>query len=109
MISVPASRLLKLGAEIFEAQGLTRDKSEFLVETLVEANLTGHDSHGVSYYVTYSDRIREGHINVTAEPKIVKETAASAYIDGRWAPGQVTAKFAIDVAVDSRAVVLHRG
>jgi uncharacterized oxidoreductase len=100
MISIPTSRLLKLGAKIFEAQGLPREKSEFLAETLVEANLTGHDSHGVAYYVTYSDRIRDGHIDVTAEPEIVKETATSAFIDGRWAPGQVTAKYAIDVAVE---------
>jgi LDH2 family malate/lactate/ureidoglycolate dehydrogenase len=100
MISVPASRLLRLGVEIFEVQGLPRDKSEFLAETLVEANLTGHDSHGVAYYVTYSDRIREGHIDVTAKPEIVKETAASAFIDGQWAPGQLTAKFAIDVVIE---------
>jgi LDH2 family malate/lactate/ureidoglycolate dehydrogenase len=98
MKNIPANRLLKLGTEIFEAQGLSRDKSKFLTETLVEANLTGHDSHGVAYYVTYSDRIREGHIDVKAEPKIVKETLTSALIDGRWAPGQVTAKFAIDIA-----------
>jgi uncharacterized oxidoreductase len=98
MKKIPVNRLLKLGTEIFEAQGLSRDKSKFLAETLVEANLTGHDSHGVAYCVTYSDRIREGHIDVKAEPKIVNETITSALINGGWAPGQVTAKFAIDIA-----------
>ena len=100
MITQPADRLLKLGTEIFAAQGLALDKAEFIAETLVEANLTGHDSHGVSYYLTYSDRIRDGHIKIDAEPGITQETENTALVDGKWAPGQITAKYLIEVAVE---------
>ncbi|MDH5791468.1 MAG: Ldh family oxidoreductase, partial [Candidatus Bathyarchaeota archaeon] len=55
MIVQRAETLRRLGADIFAAQGLDRERAAFLAETLVEANLTGHDSHGVSYFVTYSD------------------------------------------------------
>jgi uncharacterized oxidoreductase len=99
MIVVPAERLLKLGKDIFEAQGLATEKAEFLVETLVEASLTGHDSHGVRYFVNYSDRIGESHINVDSEPIIVQETPTTAHIDGGYAPGQITAKKLTEVAV----------
>ena len=99
MIVVPAERLLKLGKDIFKAQGLAHEKAEFLVETLVEASLTGHSSHGVRYFVIYSDRIKESHIKLDAEPIIVQETPATAYIDGRYAPGQITAKKLMEVAV----------
>jgi LDH2 family malate/lactate/ureidoglycolate dehydrogenase len=99
MIIVPAKRLLNLGKDIFKAQGLSKKKSEFLAETLVEGNLTGHDSHGVHYFVMYSERIKEGHIKVSAEPVIVHETPTTAYIDGGYAPGQVTAKKLTEVAV----------
>ncbi len=99
MFLQPADILMKLGTEIFTAQGLTQEKAQFIAETLVEANLTGHDSHGVHYYVTYSDRIKGGHIQVDAEPGIVQETATTALIDGRWAPGQVTAKYLVEAAV----------
>jgi len=95
-----ADKLRQLGVEIFSAQGLAREKAEFLAGTLVEANLTGHDSHGVTYYAAYSNRIKNGHIDVNAEPEIVKETANSALIDGHYAPGQVTAKHLIEVAVE---------
>jgi len=95
-----ADKLRQLGVEIFTAQGLAREKAEFLAGTLVEANLTGHDSHGVTYYAAYSNRIKNGHIDVNAEPEIVKETANSALIDGHYAPGQVTAKHLIKVAVE---------
>ncbi|MBC8224085.1 Ldh family oxidoreductase [Candidatus Bathyarchaeota archaeon] len=99
MIVVPPERLHKLGRDIFKAQGLSHEKAEFLVETLVEANLTGHDSHGAYYFATYSERIKEGHINVNAEPVVVHETPSTAYIDGKYAPGQITAKMLTEVAV----------
>jgi LDH2 family malate/lactate/ureidoglycolate dehydrogenase len=99
MINVSAERLKKIGNDIFKAQGLTHEKAEFLVETLVEANLTNHDSHGVRYFITYSERIKESHIKVNTEPIIVQETPTTAYIDGGYAPGQITAKMLTEVAV----------
>ncbi len=99
MVVVSAERLLRLGVDIFKAQGLVQDKAEYLVETLVEASLTDHDSHGVRYFITYSDRIKENYIKVEAEPIITQETPTTAHIDGRYAPGQITAKKLVEVAV----------
>jgi hydroxycarboxylate dehydrogenase B len=100
MIKVPDDRLTELGIEIFTKQGASLERATFLVETLVEANLTGHDSHGVHYYTRYSDRIKEGYIKVDADPEIVKETRGTAYIDGKWAFGQITAKKLVETAVE---------
>lgn len=100
MITVPAGDLRKLGTEIFTALGAPRRKAEFVADTLVEASLTGHDSHGVSYFVRYSDRIRKGYIEVKAEPVALKESASSALIDGRWGFGQVTAMRAMELAAE---------
>ncbi|MDP7444056.1 MAG: Ldh family oxidoreductase, partial [Candidatus Bathyarchaeota archaeon] len=80
MIVVRSERLLKLGKDIFKAQGLSDEKARFLSETLVEANLTGHDSHGVYYFVTYSERIKDGYIKLDAEPTITQQTPATALI-----------------------------
>jgi LDH2 family malate/lactate/ureidoglycolate dehydrogenase len=104
MKTLHAQYLKALGVHIFTRQGLDRERAEFLVQTLVEANLTGHDSHGVTYYSAYSNRIKEGHIDVKADPKIVKETPASALVDGRWAPGQITAMHVMDLAVKKAKV-----
>jgi len=100
MIEQPADKLKKLGAAIYTAMGAPRDKAEFVADTVVEASLTGHDSHGVSYFVSYSDRIREEFIDVDADPVVVKESPSSALLDGRWAFGQVTAMRAMEVAVE---------
>ncbi len=99
MVVLPAEELRELGVEIFTAQGASKDRARFLAETLVEANLTGHDSHGVQYYVIYSSRIEEGHIKVGEEPVVVKESPSSALIDGRWTFGQVTAMKVAETAV----------
>lgn len=100
MIKVQADKITELGIEIFTKQGASLERATFLVDTLVEANLTGHDSHGVFYYVRYSDRIKEGYLKVDAEPKIVKETPGTALIDGNWTFGQITAKKLVETAVD---------
>lgn len=100
MIVLPAQGLRELGARIYAALGSPEEKAMFVAETLVEANLTGHDSHGVHYFVHYSRRIREGFIKPEAEPRVEKETASSAMIDGRWGFGQVTAMRTMEVAVE---------
>ena len=59
MKTLHAQYLEDLGVQIFTRQGLKKERAEFLAHTLVEANLTGHDSHGVSYFIAYSNRIKE--------------------------------------------------
>lgn len=100
MITVQASKLIQLGIDIFTAQGVGNDDAKFLVNSLVEANLSGHDSHGAYYFVRYSDRIREGNIRLDVEPRIVKETSTTAHIDGQWSMGQITAKKLTEIAVE---------
>lgn len=84
MIFKSSEELRELGVEIFKSLGASKERAEFVTDTLVESSLTGHDSHGVIYFVRYSDRIRKGFIDVDAEPVIAKETEASALVDGRW-------------------------
>lgn len=100
MITIPADHLRELGVKLFTAQGASLERAEYLIKSLVEANLTGHDSHGAHYYIRYSERIKNGHINVDEVPEIVKESPGSALIDGKWTFGQIAAKKAIETAVE---------
>ena len=100
MITVQANKLIQLGIDIFTAQGVGEEDAKFLVNSLVEANLTGHDSHGAYYFVRYSDRIKEGNIRLDVEPKIIKETPGTAFIDGQWGIGQLTARRLTEISVE---------
>jgi LDH2 family malate/lactate/ureidoglycolate dehydrogenase len=86
-----AAYLQKLAADVFRAAGADDHAAETVAEMLVEANLTGHDSHGVIYIVDYLNRILEGKLNAKAEPEIVRETATTLRVDGHWGFGQVIA------------------
>jgi LDH2 family malate/lactate/ureidoglycolate dehydrogenase len=100
MIITEAQGLRELGTQIFVALGAPKSKAEFVSETLVEANLCGHDSHGVQYFSSYGERIRQGYIHAKENPRIVKETPSSAYVDGRWGFGQIAAKKMMEIAVE---------
>ena len=100
MITVQAGKLIQLGIDIFTAQGVSQVDAEFLVDSLVEANLAGHDSHGAHYFARYSERIKEGFIKLDVEPKVIKETPGTAYIDGQWGVGQLTARRMTEIAVE---------
>lgn len=100
MVTLSPEGLRSLGIKIFMAQGASDIDAKLLSDTLVEANLTGHDSHGVHYFIHYTDRIRNGWIKPKAQPEIFEETESHAVLDGKWAFGQVTAKKAIDLCIE---------
>ena len=53
----------------------------------VNANLAGHDSHGIIAIPTYIDRIKAGHIVPGAKWTIVQESPTTTVIDGHWGFG----------------------
>jgi uncharacterized oxidoreductase len=100
MIVTEAQGLKELGVQIFVALGASKQKAELVTETLVKANLCGHDSHGVFFFPVYGNRIKQGYIHPKENPRIIKETPSSAYIDGRWGFGQVVAMKMMETAVE---------
>jgi LDH2 family malate/lactate/ureidoglycolate dehydrogenase len=68
-------------------------------EIMAWADLHGIDSHGISMIPTYDQRRRNGRIRIDAVPRIVKETAVSALVDGDGGLGHATASLAMETAV----------
>ena len=56
-------QLVQIGVEILAAAGVPTDAGQTVVEHLVEANLTGHDSHGIIRLPQYMATIEKGEIN----------------------------------------------
>ena len=74
-----------------------------MADSLVEANLTGHDSHGVIRITEYINKIREGRIDPRAEPEIVHETATTLLVDGHWGFGQVVSGWTMEQVIEKAA------
>jgi len=99
MKTLRAEMLQGLLARAFERMGTRPEDAAQVAASLVRASLCGYDSHGVFRLVQYHETWKAGLLQPAARPVIVKEAAFAAKVDGRHAFGQVTARFATDVAV----------
>jgi len=87
MPTVPADRLRKIGVALLRAAGASAEEAEAVARGCVEANLVGHDSHGIVLIPTYIDRIKAGHIVPGAPFTIVQESPTTTVVDGHWGFG----------------------
>jgi LDH2 family malate/lactate/ureidoglycolate dehydrogenase len=99
MIVVSPEELHATATRIFHAAGAEPEPTAILVDHLIDANLAGHDSHGVQLIPWYAQDIREGRLQPNARPEILRETATSALVDGKFTFGQVSARFGTEVAI----------
>ena len=99
MANRSAAELRQVTEKIFTGAGAPADLATEMAEALVGANLAGHDSHGVIRIPAYLRLIAEGRLDPKARPEVVKETATTALVDGKWTFGHVAAKYGTDVAI----------
>lgn len=95
----PADVLRGIAVRVLRASGASEDEAPTVADLLVDANLTGHDSHGILRLPQYVGMVRNGSILPGAPLKIVRETPATAVLDGGWGFGQVIARKAVEMAV----------
>src|ERR1017187_668190 len=84
---VQADRLTRIGAALLKAAGASEEEANAVAVGCVNANLAGHDSHGIIAIPTYIDRIKVGHIVPGAKWTIVQESPTTTVIDGHWGFG----------------------
>ncbi|MGA1199249.1 MAG: Ldh family oxidoreductase, partial [Candidatus Latescibacterota bacterium] len=92
--------LRKLVTDLFQSVDLPQDQAKIMADHLVEANLMGHDSHGVIRTPSYLKSIKAGGMKPVGKLKIVRETPASVVIDGEGCLGIVLARRAMEMATD---------
>jgi LDH2 family malate/lactate/ureidoglycolate dehydrogenase len=90
-----AGELLHLARAVLEDAGAPPATAAAVAESLVEANLRGHDSHGVRRLVPYLRFVRDGRVDPAAEPEVVQRRGAVAIVDGCGGFGQVAARLAV--------------
>ncbi|MDE0042633.1 MAG: Ldh family oxidoreductase, partial [Candidatus Poribacteria bacterium] len=77
-----ASHLHAVTRQIFMAAGAPRHIANCVAGVLVNANLSGHDSHGVLRIPQYLGWIADGSLQPAAEPIVVKEAPNSLLVNG---------------------------
>ena len=98
-MQIPAERLTKLGEAIFQRGGADRVAAAQVAEKLVEANLFGHDSHGIGMVPAYVGGIEQGELIPGNELSIEQDRGAFLLLNGNAGFGQVVAKEAMVLAI----------
>ena len=83
----------------FQGYHFTEEESRKITDVLLDADLSGIESHGVQRMIRYHKEITEGLAKPDAKPEIVKETPISALIEGNDAMGQLLGIQAMDLAI----------
>ena len=96
MPHVDASELERFSAALLAAGGVPADEAQLVAESLVGANLRGHDSHGVMRVPYYLEFVREGRLVPGAPLRVVGETPAALACDAGWGFGQVQCRRLIE-------------
>src|SRR5438270_3501231 len=103
MPRVPADRLHRIGAALLVAAGAPPHEAEIVMRHSIDANLAGHDSHGIIQIPTYVDRMQAGHIVPGAPWTIDRESATTTVIDGHWGFGYTVTERAMQLTIDKAA------
>lgn len=87
--------------KVFEFYGFSKEEAKDITDILLDADLSGIESHGVQRLIRYYHELTDlAYVDTKARPEIVKETPLSATIEGHRAMGQLVGKFAMQLAID---------
>jgi len=95
---IGADELRHKTAGLFCSLGVPPEDAAHVAELLVEANLCGHDSHGVIRIPQYARFIRQGQIQPGSTLEVTVDCPAVAVVDGRMNLGAVTMLRVLDMA-----------
>ena len=84
---------------ILTAWGMTDDLAATTADVMLETDLIGVDSHGISMLMTYETKRGEGRFDFTARPTIVKENAVAALMDAGGNLGHPVSVAAMQLAM----------
>lgn len=94
------SQLFQIAQLVLNGAGVPIEESAIVAEELAEANIVGHDSHGVMRLVQYVQMMHEGFVKPGSPIDVVTDAPAFAVLDGHFNFGQVVASRALAIGME---------
>lgn len=88
MLILKDADLVAFSTALFCAVGVSEADAKLVSVSLVDANLRGHDSHGVVRIPFYIGKVKDGTLDPHARLSVAKESPSSLMCDGNWGFGQ---------------------
>jgi hydroxycarboxylate dehydrogenase B len=89
---VDAAKLTGIARRVFAAAGSVEEEAGIVGEHLVEANLKGHDSHGVGMIPSYLRNLAGGKAKTNEPGRVVSDQGSIIVYDGERGWGQIVAR-----------------
>jgi LDH2 family malate/lactate/ureidoglycolate dehydrogenase len=96
---IDPERLIDFATAVYAGEGVPQADARLIADTLVQADLWGHQSHGVLRLGWYWERLRNRVMKALTESEFVVDAGAIAVIDGHDGVGHVLTKLAITEAI----------
>src|SRR5262245_23670124 len=97
---VAAPQIRQQLMSVLRAWGMSETHAATTAEMMLETDLRGVDSHGISMLPTYDREFRAGRINMRPTFKTVREGPAFALIDADASLGHPVSVYGMNLAVD---------
>lgn len=85
---------------LFAAAGAPPAEAADVARLLVQANLDGHDSHGVVRVPQYLGNVRRGRLVPGAEVRVLRDHGAALRLSGGWGFGQTATARALALGIE---------
>ena len=92
--------LREFGTQVLCSVDVPEADAALVSDSLVQADLWGHQSHGFLRLPWYVARLRSGAMRARTEPEVLSDTGPLALLDGRDGVGQVLTEQARVLAVE---------
>jgi L-2-hydroxycarboxylate dehydrogenase (NAD+) len=100
MTVIPADQLKSLYRRFAGHHGADDDEASTFATALVRADLRGHTTQGIGLLPYVDELLRDGEMAFGRPLETVRETAATALLDGHRGVGQVVGSRAMALAID---------
>src|SRR5882672_12807550 len=97
---VPAQHIRQQLVSVLRAWGMAQAHADTTAEMMLETDLRGVDSHGISMLPTYDKEFRSGRLNMRPVFKTLREGPAMALIDADASLGHPVSVHAMSLACD---------
>ncbi|HEV7264529.1 MAG TPA: Ldh family oxidoreductase [Falsiroseomonas sp.] len=96
---VPAETCRAQIVSVLSAWGMDPATVQVTAEVMVETDLAGVDSHGISMLMDYDESRQKGRLNLTARPRVVRESPVTALVDADAGLGHPASVMAMELAI----------
>jgi LDH2 family malate/lactate/ureidoglycolate dehydrogenase len=99
-MNIPAEKVRQQILSLLTSWGVPPDIAETTAQVMIETDLAGVDSHGVSMLMDYEGSKTAGKLNVKARARVVRQNAVTALIDADAGFGHPASVMAMKLAME---------